>query len=98
MFRSIAPAILWITFANGTALGTTPDHEVWTNEDGWTTAKRVEVGDSFAARMMFDWLVTCQVVATNPASAVRGPTHVTKRGKTKNTNARYSAVYTQSAG
>jgi len=35
-----------------------------------------------AIRMMFDWLVTGQVVATNPASAVRGPSHVTKRGKT----------------
>lgn len=35
-----------------------------------------------AIRMMFDWLVTGQVVATNPASAVRGPKHVVKRGKT----------------
>jgi integrase/recombinase XerD len=35
-----------------------------------------------AIRMLFDWLVTCQVVATNPAHAVRGPTHVVKTGKT----------------
>lgn len=33
-------------------------------------------------RMLFDWLVTGQVVATNPASAVRGPKHVVKKGKT----------------
>jgi site-specific recombinase XerC len=32
--------------------------------------------------MLFDWLVTGQVVATNPAHAVRGPTHVVKTGKT----------------
>jgi len=35
-----------------------------------------------AIRMCFDWLVTGQVVATNPAHAVRGPKHVVRRGKT----------------
>ena len=35
-----------------------------------------------AIRIMFDWLVTGQVVPVNPASAVRGPKHVVKRGKT----------------
>jgi site-specific recombinase XerC len=35
-----------------------------------------------AVRMLFDWLVTGQVVATNPAHAVHGPKHVVKRGKT----------------
>ena len=35
-----------------------------------------------AIRMCFDWLVTGQVIATNPAHAVRGPKHVVKRGKT----------------
>jgi integrase/recombinase XerD len=34
-----------------------------------------------AIRMLFDWLVTGQVVATNPAHAVRGPPHVVKTGK-----------------
>ena len=32
--------------------------------------------------MLFDWLITGQVVPTNPASAVRGPKHVVKTGKT----------------
>ena len=32
--------------------------------------------------MLFDRLVTGQVVATNPAHAVRGPKHVVKTGKT----------------
>ena len=32
--------------------------------------------------MLFDWLVVGQVLAVNPAHAVRGPKHVVKRGKT----------------
>ena len=35
-----------------------------------------------AIRMLFDWLITGQVVPANPASAVRGPKHVVKTGKT----------------
>jgi len=35
-----------------------------------------------AIRMLFDWLVVGQVIATNPAHSVRGPKHVVKRGKT----------------
>jgi hypothetical protein len=35
-----------------------------------------------AIRMLFDWLVTGQVIATNPAHAVRSPKHVVKTGKT----------------
>src|SRR6201996_5506928 len=34
-----------------------------------------------AVRMMFDWLITGQVVPVNPAAAVRGPKHVGKTGK-----------------
>ena len=33
-------------------------------------------------RMLFDWLVTGQVVPINPATSVRGPKHSAKRGKT----------------
>jgi site-specific recombinase XerD len=35
-----------------------------------------------AIRMLFDWLVVGQVLAVNPAHAVRGPKHVVRRGKT----------------
>jgi site-specific recombinase XerD len=35
-----------------------------------------------AIRMLFDWLVVGQVLATNPASPVRGPKYVVKKGKT----------------
>jgi integrase/recombinase XerD len=33
-------------------------------------------------RMLFDWMITGQVVELNPAQAVRGPKHVVKKGKT----------------
>ena len=35
-----------------------------------------------ALRMLFDWLVVGQVLKVNPASAVRGPRHSVKKGKT----------------
>jgi len=35
-----------------------------------------------ALRMLFDWLVTGQVLTINPAHSVRGPKHVVKKGKT----------------
>ena len=35
-----------------------------------------------AIRMLFDWLVTGQVVPSNPAHSVRGPRHSVKKGKT----------------
>jgi site-specific recombinase XerD len=33
-------------------------------------------------RVLFDWLVVGQIIAVNPASAVRGPKHSVKKGKT----------------
>ena len=35
-----------------------------------------------AVRMLYDWLITGQIVPHNPAAAVRGPKHVVKTGKT----------------
>jgi site-specific recombinase XerD len=35
-----------------------------------------------ALRHLFDWLVTGQVIPTNPAGSVRGPKHSVRRGKT----------------
>ena len=35
-----------------------------------------------AIKMLFDWMVTGQIVPFNPASSVRGPKHVVKKGKT----------------
>jgi site-specific recombinase XerD len=36
-----------------------------------------------ALRHLFDWLMTDQVMPTNPAGSVRGPAHVVKVGKTR---------------
>jgi len=35
-----------------------------------------------AIKMLFDWLVTGQLVEANPAASVRAPKHVVKKGKT----------------
>lgn len=35
-----------------------------------------------AVRMLFDWLIIGQIVASNPAASVRGPKHSVKRGQT----------------
>ena len=35
-----------------------------------------------ALRMLFDWLITGQILETNPAAAVRAAKHVVKKGKT----------------
>lgn len=35
-----------------------------------------------ALRHLFDWLVTGQVIPTNPAASVRGPRHSALKGKT----------------
>jgi site-specific recombinase XerD len=48
-----------------------------------TTHAKPTVKQHLAAiRMLFDWLVTGQVIPTNPAHAVRGPKHSVKKGKT----------------
>ncbi len=41
-----------------------------------------------AVRMLFDWLITGQVVPVNPAAAVRGPKHVVRTGRTPVLDAR----------
>src|SRR5262245_6024702 len=35
-----------------------------------------------AIRMLFDWLVTGQVLPVNPAASVKAPKHIVKKGKT----------------
>jgi len=35
-----------------------------------------------AIKMMLNWMVTGQVIRSNPAASVRGPKHVVRRGKT----------------
>src|SRR4051794_12450327 len=47
-----------------------------------TAAKPTVKQHLAAVRMLFDWLVVGQVLAVNPAHAVRGPKYVVRRGKT----------------
>jgi integrase/recombinase XerD len=48
-----------------------------------TTHSKPTVKQHLAAiRMLFDWLVTGQVMPINPAHSVRGPRHSVKKGKT----------------
>lgn len=47
----------------------------------WLAAPTVKL-QLAAIRMLFNWLVIGQIVATNPAGPVRGPRHSVKKGKT----------------
>ncbi len=52
-------------------------------EDLGTRRAKPTVKQHLAAiRMLFDWLVTGHILETNPAAAVRGPSHVVHRGRT----------------
>src|SRR5689334_1296122 len=68
----------------GLTLATMRPHDVATYiETRGLTRSAPDVKQQLAAvRMMFDWLITGQVVPVNPAAAVRGPKHVVKTGKT----------------
>lgn len=60
-----------------------PIHVAGYIEQLGTVASKPTVKQHLAAiRMLFDWLVTGQVIPTNPAHAVRGPKHSVKKGKT----------------
>ena len=47
-------------------------------------------------RMLFDWLVTGQVIATNPAHAVRGPRHSVIKGATTVMSSQEATAFLQS--
>jgi site-specific recombinase XerD len=68
----------------GLGLASIRPHDVATYiEDLQNNVSAPSVKQQLAAiRMLFNWLVTGQVVSTNPAAAVRGPKHVVKTGKT----------------
>ena len=68
----------------GLALSAIRPHDVATYvEQLQTQASAPSVKQQLAAvRMLFDWLITGQILPMNPAAAVRGPKHVVKTGKT----------------
>jgi site-specific recombinase XerD len=68
----------------GRALGTIRPYDVSLYiESRQQTHSAPDVKQQLAAiRMLFDWLITGQVLPHNPAAAVRSPKHVVKTGKT----------------
>lgn len=46
VFQDVAAAVIWLTLGTGGVLGVTPDHEIWTFEDGWVCARSLELGDT----------------------------------------------------
>jgi hypothetical protein len=47
-FERIAPFILRIACDNGSTIGLTPEHDIWTVQAGWTTAGNLRPGDHLA--------------------------------------------------
>ncbi len=82
-FRAVSRFFAWCQ-ERGLALDTIRPVHVATYIEGFTASLAApSVKQHLAAiRMLFDWLVTGQIVTFNPASAVRGPKYVIKRGKT----------------
>jgi site-specific recombinase XerD len=54
----------------------------WVEDLGRRSAAPTVKQHLAAIRMLFDWLVTGQVIRHNPATSVRGPKHVVRKGKT----------------
>lgn len=83
--QAVAAFLAWCEAGAGirTLAGVQPLHvatwiELQTREHSAPTAKQRLA----ALRHLFDWLVTGQVIPTNPAASVRGPRHSAIKGKT----------------
>jgi site-specific recombinase XerD len=83
-FRDVCAFFLWCQRRKIRELSEIRSHHVagYIERLGRTHAPPSVKQHLAAIRMLFDWLVVGQVVAQNPASAVRGPTYVVKKGKT----------------
>lgn len=81
--RAVAYFCFWCE-ARGLTIDQLEPHLValYIKELGRQVAKPTVKQHLAAIRMLFDWLVTGQIVPTNPAAAVRAPAYVVKKGKT----------------
>jgi site-specific recombinase XerD len=81
--RACSQFFVWCE-QRGLTLAAIRPHDVATYiEQLQTQASAPSVKQQLAAvRMLFNWLITGQVVPANPAAAVRGPKHVVKTGTT----------------
>lgn len=82
--RAVSGFLSWCTDLGVTELaGVTPLHVATWIEFLGRTLSAPSVKQALAAlRHLFDWLVTGQVLALNPAAPVRGPAHSARVGKT----------------
>ena len=83
-YRAVMAFFSWIEACGFRDLATIEPFHVATyiEELGKTHAKPSVKQHLAAIRMLFDYLVIGQVVPMNPASSVRGPRYVLKKGKT----------------
>jgi site-specific recombinase XerD len=83
-YRAVCDFFVWVERHRiGELADIEPVHVAAYIEALQETASKPTVKQHLAAiRMLFDWLIIGQVLAVNPAHAVRGPKHVVKRGKT----------------
>lgn len=82
--RAASEFLAWCE-ARGVAsiVGVQPLHvAAWVEQLGHVVSVPTVKQRLAGVRHLFDWLVTGQVIPTNPAASVRGPTHSVRRGKT----------------
>lgn len=79
--RALGPFLNWCE-RRGLALESIQPMHVAAYIEQHTGSKPTVKQHLAAIRMLFDWLVIGQIVPVNPASSVRGPKYVVRRGKT----------------
>ncbi len=83
-FRAVTRFFAWCESRGLTLNGIHPIHCAAYVEHLGTQLSAPSVKQHLAAiKMLCDWLVTGQIIEFNPASSVRGPRHVVKRGKAR---------------
>jgi site-specific recombinase XerD len=82
--RAVGEFLAWCEAAGVPSLAAVQPLHVatWIEAQARTLAAPSVKQQLAAVRHLFDWLVTGQVVAVNPAASVRGPAHSARRGKT----------------
>jgi site-specific recombinase XerD len=83
-FKAVCRFSRWCeTRGLGELTAVAPIHVAAYIEELQLTLSRPSIKQHLAAlKMLFDWLVVGQVIASNPAQNVRGPKHSQKKGKT----------------
>ena len=82
--RAVAEFMAWCEMRGVTAIASVQPLHVaaWVEELGREVSVPTVKQRLAGVRHLFDWLVTGQVIPTNPAASVRGPAHSVRRGKT----------------